>query len=190
MKQLPNILSLLRIVISPIFFLMLISENPTLICLSLPLFIIGAISDYLDGWFARRMKAISRFGKFFDPLADKFLTGAAFLAFAVLSIVPLWMVLIIIFRDILTTAMRFMPQSGNQSITTSKPAKIKTFIQMIFIFVILLTITFINCPMNGFNPENLVAFLYSDFVYYSMMVIVVLTLWTLIDYSKQNKRPF
>ncbi len=188
MKQLPNILSMLRIVISPVFFILVISQNPKLVCLSLPLFIIGAITDYFDGWFARRMKAVTRFGKFFDPLADKFLTGAAFLAFVVLSIIPLWMVLIIIFRDVLTTSMRFMPFGQNKPIETSFSAKIKTFVQMTFIIIVLLAITLINCPIWGIDKSSLVSFIYSDFIYYSMFSIVILTLWTLAEYSKQLKK--
>lgn len=184
-KHLPNILSLSRIVISPLFFLLVVSQDRTLICLALPLFIVGAITDYLDGWFARRMKAVTGFGKFFDPLADKFLTGAAFLAFVVLSIIPLWMVLVIIFRDVLTTSMRFMPYGKNKSLVTSKPAKVKTLVQMTFIIIILIALFLINCPLWGINTENLISFIYSDFIYYSMLSIVILTLWTLADYSKQ-----
>jgi CDP-diacylglycerol--glycerol-3-phosphate 3-phosphatidyltransferase len=167
---------------------MVISQNPKLVCFSFPLFLIGAITDYFDGWFARRMKAVSVFGKFFDPLADKFLTGAAFLAFVVLSILPLWMVLIIIFRDVLTTTMRFMPFGQNKPIETSYSAKIKTFLQMAFIIIILVAIALINCPMWGIDKSALVSFIYSDFIYYSMLSIVILTLWTLADYSIQLKK--
>ncbi|MFA5511095.1 MAG: CDP-diacylglycerol--glycerol-3-phosphate 3-phosphatidyltransferase [Candidatus Kapaibacterium sp.] len=188
MKHLPNILSILRIVISPIFFLLLISQSPKLICFAFPVFIIGALTDYFDGWFARRMKQITGFGKFFDPLADKILTGAAFLAFVVLSIIPLWMALIIIFRDVLTTAMRFIPSSNSSTISTSYIAKVKTTIQMIFIILVLAAISLVNCPMLGINPNNVASFIYSDFIYYSMLSIVLLTLWTLVDYFRQYGR--
>lgn len=184
MNQLPNILSLFRIVISPVFFLLVISDKPYTVCIALPVFVIGGITDYLDGWLARKLKATSRFGKFFDPLADKFLTGAAFLAFVYLSILPLWMVLIVIFRDVMTTTMRFFPSKQSNEIVTSNAAKIKTMLQMLFIFVILVAMTFINCPIMDVNPDDMLSFVYSDFTYYSMLLIVVLTLWTLADYSK------
>ncbi len=188
MSQLPNILSWIRIVISPLFFLLVISDNPDIVCLSLPVFVIGALTDYFDGWFARRMKAVSKFGKFFDPLADKFLTGFAFLAFVVLSILPLWMVLIIIFRDVLTTVMRFIPNNGDvKQFETSYIAKIKTFVQMVFIFIILIIVFLINCPVSGLNRGDLITFIYSDWIYYSMLSIVLLTLWTLLDYYKNIK---
>lgn len=182
MSQLPNILSWIRIVISPLFFVLVISENSDIVCLSLPVFFIGALTDYFDGWFARRMKVVSKFGKFFDPLADKFLTGFAFLAFVVLSILPLWMVLIIIFRDVLTTVMRFMPNVSSRQFETSYTAKIKTFVQMAFIFIILIIVFLINCPLSGLNRSDLITFIYSDWIYYSMLSIVLLTLWTLLDY--------
>jgi CDP-diacylglycerol--glycerol-3-phosphate 3-phosphatidyltransferase len=149
--------------------------------------VIGAITDYFDGWFARRLKAQSKFGKFFDPLADKFLTGFAFLGFAVMSIIPVWMVLIILFRDVLATSMRFFPSKIISPIETSKAAKLKTFIQMAFIIILLFIIFLINCPIEFFPPPKLISFIYSDFVYYSMLFIVILTLWTLADYAKKYK---
>lgn len=173
--------------ISPIFFILVISSNPKFVCLSLPIFVIGGITDYLDGWLARKMKLVTKFGKFFDPLADKFLTGAAFLAFVYLSILPLWMVLIIIFRDALTTSMRFFPSTNSQALVTSYSAKIKTTIQMAFIFLILLALSLIHCPVFDVNPESVISLLYSDFVYYIMLSIVILTLWTLIEYSRTYK---
>jgi CDP-diacylglycerol--glycerol-3-phosphate 3-phosphatidyltransferase len=165
----------------------LISDNADLNCIALPVFIFGAVTDYFDGWLARKMKAVSKFGKFFDPLADKFLTGFAFLGFVILSIVPLWMVLIIIFRDVLTTSMRFFPSSGNVPIETSKPAKFKTFAQMIFIGFVLILITLIKCNYELFETESLIKLLYSDYIYYSMLAIVILALWTLVDYTKNMK---
>lgn len=184
MKQLPNILSLFRIVISPVFFMLVISDRPYTVCLALPIFVVGGITDYLDGWLARKMKATSRFGKFFDPLADKFLIDAALLAFVYLSILPLWMVLIVIFRDALTTTMRFIPGSRSIELVTSKSAKLKTMIQMLFIVVVLVAMTFINCPTMNVNTETMLSFIYSDFIYYSMLFIVLLTLWTLAEYVK------
>ncbi|OQB39660.1 MAG: putative CDP-diacylglycerol--glycerol-3-phosphate 3-phosphatidyl-transferase 2 [candidate division CPR1 bacterium ADurb.Bin160] len=187
MKQLPNILSLIRLIISPVFFILLISENRDFNCIALPVFFIGAVTDYFDGWLARKIKAVSKFGKFFDPLADKFLTGFAFLGFVKLSIAPLWMVLIIIFRDVLTTTMRIYPSSMSKPIDTSKTSKIKTFIQMVFISIILVAFTLIKCNFSFIRQENLINFIYSDFTYYFLLLIVILTLWTLYEYSKNLK---
>lgn len=184
MSQLPNILSWFRIVVTPVYLILILSKNPDLICLSLPVYTLGAVTDHLDGWLARKLKAVSKFGKFFDPLADKFLTDSAFVSFAMLDIIPLWMVLIIVFRDIMTTLLRFVPFFGNRTIETSYIAKLKTFFQMLFIFVVITLIFLINCGSDSVNIELTKDILYSDYIYYSMLLIVIFTMWTLVDYSK------
>ncbi len=155
-----------------------------MVCLSFPVFLIAAITDYFDGWFARRHKSVSKFGAFFDPLADKFLTGFAFLGFAVLSIIPLWMALIVIFRDVVTTSMRFLPDSKGKSLVTSRSAKYKTFVQMIFIIFVLTLLFLHKCKFDFFSQDKILNLIYSDFVYSFMLATVFLSLMTLIDYTK------
>lgn len=184
-KDLPNILSILRIIISPIFFLLLISNEPSFVILAFVLFTIGATTDYIDGWLARKYKSESSLGKFIDPLADKMLTTLAFIAFAIMDIMPFWMVLIIILRDIVTTLLRLLPNNAQMKIKTSYTAKVKTFVQMIFIFCILLILFFINTNISYDIINFLKQFLKSDFIYYIAFAITLFTLWTLIEYFFQ-----
>jgi CDP-diacylglycerol--glycerol-3-phosphate 3-phosphatidyltransferase len=187
MHHLPNILSLLRILIAPVFFVCLISNDGYLISLAFILFTIGAITDYLDGWLARKFKAVSQFGNFFDPLADKVLTSFAFIGFSVIRVIPLWMTLIVIIRDIVTTLLRLYQLEAKSGLITSNASKIKTFLQMVFIFFIL---TLMFCYYNNI-------FYMSESFYYSVLdstaidiamgLIVILTLWTMFDYVYQFK---
>ena len=83
----PNQLTLLRIVLTPVFAWFLLSDNPIFRQISLGIFIIAALTDWYDGWIARRMGYTSRWGKFLDPLADKILSSATLLAYVSLNLV-------------------------------------------------------------------------------------------------------
>ena len=78
---LPNQLTILRIILTPIFLYLFLSEDPLLIQISIGVFIVAALTDWYDGWLARKFNYITDWGKFWDPLADKILTSAAFLGF-------------------------------------------------------------------------------------------------------------
>ena len=131
--SLPNIISLIRVIIAPIFFLMLISGEYGLIHISCILYLIGAVTDYIDGWLARKYQDITSCGKFFDPLADKILTTSAFIAFVILHIIPLWMEIVIIIRDVGTTYLSAPADNLDKQFVTSLLAQWQTSIQMLVI---------------------------------------------------------
>ena len=103
---LPNQLTLLRILLTPVFVLLLMSGSPLYLQLSLVVFVVAALTDWYDGWIARKMQHSSRWGKFLDPLADKILSSCALLAFVGLNLVDAWMVWIVIVRDFFITGLR------------------------------------------------------------------------------------
>ncbi len=119
------------------------------------------------------MNAVSNWGALYDPLADKILTSAAFISFAMSGIVEIWMVLVVIFRDVVTTVTRTI-YFVDKKISTSFTAKIKTFLQMGFIFVILL----LQCTNNN-------SCVFSNNTYYTMLIITILTFWTMLEYIFQ-----
>lgn len=180
---LPNILSASRLVISFFFFIFFISRDPILQFIALILFIIGSITDYFDGYIARKYNLTSNLGKFLDPLADKFLTTAAFTSFVILDYIPLWMLIIVIARDLITTFLRTSP---DKSIKTSYIAKLKTMVQMVFIILSLVVIVIINSSPDLSIASMFNTFLHSIFYDLMMFLIVILTLWSLIDYLKNK----
>ncbi|OYV87919.1 MAG: CDP-diacylglycerol--glycerol-3-phosphate 3-phosphatidyltransferase, partial [Ignavibacteriae bacterium 37-53-5] len=95
---LPNQLTILRILLTPIFVALFISERLILKQVSVLVFAIAALTDWYDGWVARKLGKVTRWGIFLDPLADKVLTSAAFIAFAWLGLVQWWMVWVIVVR--------------------------------------------------------------------------------------------
>jgi CDP-diacylglycerol---glycerol-3-phosphate 3-phosphatidyltransferase len=189
-KYLPNIISLLRVLLSPVFFVLIISENPSDVRLACVIYGIAAITDYFDGFLARKYNIISAFGKFLDPLADKFLTGASFIAFVVMGLIPLWMVIIVLTRDIGTTLLRVYADSISKPLTTSWSAKVKTFIQMTFIFYLLILLLIIYTDLGADYISFASDLLFSDITYFIMLALTVFTVWTAIEYIYQNKVLF
>ena len=178
-KHIPNLLSFFRIAITPVFFFFFISDDLLLQQISLFIFIIASLTDSADGYIARKYRSVSALGKFIDPFADKLLTAAAFIGFVMINIVPLWMVIIIMIRDFGTTVMRII---WNNEFKTSRSAKIKTTLQMTFISVILGLIFIRDLKISPQVYNALNWFIYSDIIYFIMLVLTIITVWTLIEY--------
>lgn len=187
MLNFPNIISMTRVIISPFFLFMFLSKDNRLIRIACYLFLLGAITDYFDGWFARKYRATTKLGAFFDPLADKVLTTCAFIAFASLDIIPYWMVLVILFRDIGTTILRIFADYSNNNLKTSNSAKLKTALQMIFISVILAFFFIKSYYISTNDIKYFDTLIYSKYTYFSMLGITILTIWTILEYFYYNK---
>lgn len=182
----PNVISLTRLVIAPIFFIMIINEDRAIVASACILYLLGALTDYFDGLIARKYQIITSEGTFVDPLADKMLTSAAFIAFVKLDIVPLWMVLIVIIRDFGTTFMRLWTKKNELKMTTSLSAKWKTTFQMLFIAYILLFIFLKNTALIDYRlADNII---YSDATVILMLILTLFTLWTAIEYIIDIKK--
>lgn len=186
-KKLPNILTFFRALAAPLFFVLFLSNIRDFILLAGIVFVLAAITDFFDGYLARKMNATSEWGAFADPLADKFLTTSVFIAFVIVKIVPLWMVAIILLRDFSTTFLRLVKIS-NKKIKTSYTAKIKTTLQMIFIFVVL-SFKISTFYLKGDVASNIRNIIFSDYVYYSMLIITIISLISLIEYIYQLLSP-
>ena len=156
---LPNQLTVLRIILTPVFLFFFLSENPLFKQISLGIFIIAALTDWYDGWLARKFNYITTWGKFWDPLADKILTSAAFLGFVFIGVIDLWMVIIILLRDFIVTSLRAYADYKNFSFPTSYYAKWKTFIQMTFLYYLLVVYVGSKTPQIYNGHENIFAIL-------------------------------
>ena len=151
------------------------------------LYLVAAITDYIDGWYARKFGLITKWGQFFDPLADKILTTSAFIVFYLFDIMPLWMLIIIVFRDALTTTIRIVTLKKKQMLETSYPAKFKTAVQMVFIAFILVMLFIKLTGVFDITEQTANAIIYSQWVYFLMLLLTLLTVWTLFDYIFKNK---
>ncbi len=185
---LPNQLTVIRIILTPVFFVLFIIDNPLYNQISLGVFVIAALTDWYDGWLARKFNYITEWGKFWDPLADKILTSAAFLGFVFLGILKLWMVIIIIVRDLLITLIRAYSDYKRIPFPTSYYAKWKTFIQMIFLYYLLIVYVGSRTPQLYTGNENIFDVLMNEnFLYYFMLAITIITFHSGVVYLFNNR---
>ena len=153
---LPNVLTIFRIVITPlIVWLLLGFDSFWLHLAALILFIFASLTDLFDGMLARKLQVVSEFGKFMDPLADKILVNSTFITLNILDIIPVWITAIIILRDMVVTVLRWVMLSTGASMETSRLAKWKTTFQYISMYVGLVFILLNHWP----ELESLVVFL-------------------------------
>lgn len=186
--HLPNQLTILRIILSPVFLFLFMANDPFLKQISLAVFIIAAITDWYDGWLARKYNYITQWGKFLDPLADKILTSCGFFALAGLGIVEYWMVWVIVLRDFLITGLRVYAEFKKMPFSTSQLAKWKTFVQMVFLYYLLVETVLASTKYFYEGNQEVFALLADhNFVYFSMLAITAFTFFTGIWYLIQNK---
>ena len=185
---LPNQLTVLRIILTPVYLILFLSPDPLLKQISLVVFIIAALTDWYDGWLARKFNYITNWGKFWDPLADKILTSAAFLGFVFLKIIPLWMVILIIARDFIITGLRAYADYKGKSFPTSYYAKWKTFIQMAFLYYLLLVYVGQNTvQIYSGNEQIFNTLMNKHFVYFTMLFITAITFHSGVTYLYKNR---
>lgn len=139
--NLANKLTLLRVVLIPVFLVVLLSSiiaAPWNRYFAVILFMVASITDFLDGYIARSRNMVTNFGKFMDPLADKLLVCSALISMVALGDLPAWVVIIIISREFTITGFRTLAMEANIVMAASWWGKIKTTCQMIMIIFVLL----------------------------------------------------
>ena len=176
--NLPNKITLFRVVLVPVFvILMLLDGNmiPSRDIIACVIFCVACISDFFDGYFARKMNIVTNFGKFMDPLADKLLVCSALILFIELDRIPAWVVIIIIAREFIISGVRLIAAGEGKVIAANMLGKIKTNAQMFMaIFMIL-------------NIDNNVFRIITDVL---MWASVVLTIVSLVEYTWANRKLF
>ncbi|MCG2713168.1 MAG: CDP-diacylglycerol--glycerol-3-phosphate 3-phosphatidyltransferase [Candidatus Omnitrophica bacterium] len=189
--NLPNRLTIWRIVLTFVFMFLLFSSGVLGKVLALAAFTIACITDFYDGYIARKYNLITDLGKLLDPIADKILVMAAFLAFVEMRLVPAWMVVVIIFRELVITGIRIIGVSKGKVLAASLAGKHKTVSQMISIFFILGVIIIKEAGDAGisFWRAEYEPFLNIS-IYILMLITVVLTLISGISYFIKNKKIF
>jgi len=185
---LPNQLTILRIILTPVFLYLFLSNDPVLIQISLGVFLVAGLTDWYDGWLARKFNYITDWGKFWDPLADKILTSTAFIGFVIVGLLQLWMVVLIIFRDLIVTLLRIYAESRGYNFVTSYYAKWKTVLQMVFLYYLLLLYGALNTIEIYSGNELLFNQLSNkNLIYIIMLIITIITVHSGITYLSKNK---
>jgi CDP-diacylglycerol--glycerol-3-phosphate 3-phosphatidyltransferase len=183
MHNLPNILSLSRLISTVLVFLLVLINQPWAFLGATLLFVLGSITDFFDGYLARRLNAVSSLGVFLDLTADKIFVSAVFLALVQISLVPAWIVFVIITREFLVTGLRSMAAAKGKVIPAGIWGKQKTFITMVALGALLLAkglgahLLSLFPPMLTFNSQTLV--LREVLLLAADLLILVATIWTI-----------
>lgn len=175
--NLPNKLTLLRIIlVVPFIILLMYGYNIA----ALVIFAIASITDFFDGYIARKYNLITDFGKLMDPLADKILVLAALILFVELKYIPAWVVIIILSREFFVTGIRIIASAKGDVIPADKSGKYKTVTQMIAIIIILI---FTNRTLDIGNSKIFLAHII-------ISVPLFFTIWSGIEYYKKSTKYF
>jgi CDP-diacylglycerol--glycerol-3-phosphate 3-phosphatidyltransferase len=181
-----NSLTLFRIALTPIFIIFLFYDHPYAKLWALMVFLVASITDALDGYFARKHDQVTEQGRFLDPLADKILILSALISFAVLEIIPFWMVGLIIFRDLFITGLRVVMNNKGFQMVTSNIAKAKTSFQVVIIVTILLYLGSARLPFE-WSADYIQLIREYELIYYLTLLITVFTVFTGIAYIYDNR---
>ena len=186
-----NKLTISRIFLTFIMMICLFMKGFTFKLLALIVFIFAAVSDYLDGYLAKKRNEITNFGKFMDPIADKILTIAAFLAFVEMKLIPAWIVVIIIFRELLISGLRLTALSKGEVIAAEAGGKHKTVSQIVSIFTILVFIIIKEAGTRIFtfwNPNF--EYWYKQTIFCLMIITALLTVISGASFIIRNRKYF
>lgn len=185
--NLPTQLTILRIVLTPVFIACLFADNFYMKIAGFGVFILASLTDWYDGYAARRFGTITMWGQFLDPLADKILVLSGFICFSFLGLIPGWMVFVIAFRDISITGLRCYAICKDRPIVTNFMAKIKTTSQYFSIYIIFLYyLMTLNTQSNKIG--NIILDLEKiDFLFTLMSGITLLTVISGILYLIDNR---
>lgn len=155
---------------------------------ALLIFLCACVTDFLDGWIARRRNEISDFGKIMDPVADKILIVGAFLSFVELQLIPAWMVIVVIIREFLVTSLRLFAVKKGTVLAAESAGKHKTVSQMVTVSFILLFLVIrervSHLPSWKGELENSFKF----GILFLMGITVILTILSGLSYLWQNRK--
>lgn len=140
--NLPNAITLSRLILTAAFMIFVAWDSTWGHVTALILFVIAAISDFVDGWLARKMNLVTPLGKLLDPLADKILVSAAFVFLTAKGICPVWITALIIGREFLVTGLRQIAIEAGQVLAADNLGKWKTTFQLIYLIAGLIWLTF------------------------------------------------
>lgn len=165
----PNILTIIRMIFVPVFIVLLLYVNRIAAC---AVFVAASLTDWLDGYLARKNNEITNFGKFMDPLADKMLVTSALVCFVGLGWMPAWVAMIVIGRDLAVDGLRMLAASRNIVMAAGITGKVKTAVTMCLIPAMMI----IGEIGIGIVTLNNI----------SALIIVMLNIISMVDYFMKN----
>lgn len=194
--NLPNKLTCLRIVLVPIFvILMCLPDNLVAVkYVALGIYVVASITDFLDGMISRKKGLVTNFGKIMDPLADKLLVSAGFIMLTGAGIIPAWITFIVVFRDFFVNALRMFAVDSGEDVSAGLSGKIKTIFQMIGIVLGLVAFA-VGFEYKAFadfvtssSVMNFAELFVNVFMTVSIAAAAIAAIWSMVDYIFKFKK--
>lgn len=170
-----NKITILRIAMIPVFLVVLLSDITNNLQYAGIIFIVASLTDFLDGYLARKLNLVTKLGKFMDPLADKLLVMSAMVAFVELGLLSSWVASIIIARELIISVFRAIAASENIVIAASIWGKLKTNSQIFMILILLFNNLLSAKVIKVLNPTIII-------------IATAFTIFSGIDYIIKNKQ--
>jgi CDP-diacylglycerol--glycerol-3-phosphate 3-phosphatidyltransferase len=185
--NLPNVLTLSRIVLAVVLIFLLEENSSTGNILALIVFAVASLTDFYDGHLAKKRGLVSNFGKIMDPIADKILILSAFGVLANIGMIAWWMFIVIALREILVTASRLMAMRRGQVLAAERAGKVKTVVQIIAVSAILIYLVAQqseSCSFWFYNAQKIWLRI-NDVL---MIWAVILTVYSGVDYFRHKSK--
>jgi CDP-diacylglycerol--glycerol-3-phosphate 3-phosphatidyltransferase len=185
MRNLPNILSMSRLIATIVVFILVLVNQPWAFLIAIVIFVLASITDYLDGYLARRFKVVSSLGVFLDLTADKVFVTSILIAMVQIELVPAWIVAIIITREFMVTGLRSMASARGRIIPAGIWGKQKTFVTLLAVGALLIAKSLsahqisLFPPMLSLNNGSQIVLLVADVL---MMLATIWTIFSGIEY--------
>ncbi len=173
--NLPNKLTILRVLAIPVIVVLLLLDTGAFRSAAIVLFVFACMTDWLDGYIARKQGIVTVFGKFLDPVADKLLVLSTMITLSGLGQLPAWVCVVVLFRELMVDGLRLIAVQKGVVIAAGKLGKIKTVSQMVLVLVVLLNIPALKD-------------LWIDWVLIAFAVLM--TVWSGVDYFLKNRAVF
>lgn len=185
--NLPNKLTLARFVLTLLFLAVFFANFPLSATLALFIFGAASLTDYWDGKIARRDKLITNFGILMDPLADKILICSAFIAFVDRDVMPAWMVVVVVARELAITGLRLLAASKQSVLAAERYGKHKTISQIVAVLSVLI---YLSYPEWGRLGLIVFGWWVPAFTKVAVLVSVLLTFTSGVLYLWRNRRLY
>jgi len=183
----PNRLTVSRIGLTLLFLALYSQDGLTAKIWGLIIFVIASLTDFLDGYIARKYELISKFGKIMDPIADKFLVLSALFIFMQMNMLAVWMFMCITAREIFVTGLRLMAMQKGVALAAERAGKLKTVLQIVLVYLIIIYTILVEPDAGApLNQSIMSAFLTGINIF--IWAVVIITLWSGLSFIWNNRK--
>jgi len=184
---LPNALTILRVALTFVFIFLLYQDGLGSRILALIIFTLASLTDYFDGYLARKYNLFSQFGKLMDPIADKFLILSAFYIFMQLQLIAAWMFIVIFAREVIVTGLRLSAMRRGIALAAERAGKLKTVLQIVSVYLIIIFTVLVQLNGDAQSYQSMARQAFTGITIF-IFIVVIVTLWSGILFVWNNRR--